>query len=988
MSQSLTNQNTNSQSMNGLITVNANTITTSSIQTDVIDITNSGTLDIIPTTSTSTTDTRLINAGWVNNRLLSFGGNYVDLTTNQTIGGTKTFSNTIVGSINGNAGSATQVYNTLVAGTDTTTYNVAFGTNLGANGNINLYQTSGLTYKPSTNLLSCLSSSTNTLSSVNTTTTNSGYYLPFILNSGSNQPINVDGSTTNTLKYNPNAQQLTCANVTGANVAMTGNITANTTIVSDDFTARTITGSNNLFNTTTTGAVKIATNLSGAGSIVIGNATTQANNTFYGASTLPPSTTNIIGGLNTVGSYFPLSVSNLNASGGYTPYTSVNFSYNGLGQVRMSDLLLNGSFFVSNPSLNSYNLRLGDSTCMANATTGSFYNMAFGVGASNALTTATDNIGLGNYTLALNQTGFCNVAIGNGALNNITTTGGNVALGYQSNTSNSSASNTIAIGIFSSATLDDAIAIGSNASASYANSVAIGLNATATADNQIQLGTSTNTVNCSSLNSPAINSSIMTTTFINSNQASNLLSTTAGLNINSNLMPNTSAFAVTPTTAPLSTIISADGTKQYFISGQNVYSASILQQQSSSIGITYQAQSTTLTLVSQKAGALCCSYDGRIVLIGRTNGSIGVSLDWGYSFTSIAVSTATTYITVAMNSTGTSMISISQVGVVYYSNNYGTTWTAGSGTVATYPIVCSAGYIGATATAIEYYVMVGAGGATPVATSIYLIAHTVGSSTSLTQLTNAGSRIWNWISFLNSTSIATSSAGGVWTTNSTTSNTGWSNPITTTGYIGATIHTSNPNVLYYLLNGTSLQTWNGVSSTVTGVTVTGVTPTFLGGGDRTGRAIGLLTSTQAVAVLNQPINYFKSQLLLSSNSLNYANLSIPYKTSQIVSAPCQLYYPLAEHYQLIPTGTIANIILPPVTADTCGVKVWFYKPNGTGNAVGYAPSIATNYIQDLGLNPPTAGAVLSSTSFAKCFLSSAIIVSGVNAYGWVCISNA
>ena len=91
MSQSLSNQNTNAQSMNGLINVNANTITTGAIVTDTIDITSFGTLDVIPTDSTSITDTRLINAGWVNRKVNE--GVYVNLTTNQTItSGIKTFN--------------------------------------------------------------------------------------------------------------------------------------------------------------------------------------------------------------------------------------------------------------------------------------------------------------------------------------------------------------------------------------------------------------------------------------------------------------------------------------------------------------------------------------------------------------------------------------------------------------------------------------------------------------------------------------------------------------------------------------------------------------------------------------------------------------------------------------------------------------------------------------------------------------------------------
>ena len=1009
MAQSLSNQNTNAQSMNGLITVNADTITTGSIQTDTIDITNSGTLDVIPTDSSSTTDTRLINAGWVNNRLLSFGGSYVDLISNQTIGGTKTFSNTINGSINGNAAtattattatSATQIYNTVVLGTDTTTYNVPFATALGANGNASLYQTNGLTYKASTNLLNCVSASTNTLSSVTTTTANTNYLLPFLQTSGSNQAIYVDGNiSSNYLRYNPSSKELQAYGIVGQNIIMNGNITANTAVVSNDFNARTITATNNLFNNTTTGAVKIATNLSGAGSVVVGNAATQANNTFYGRTTLPPSTTNVIGNVTSLGLYFPLFVSNLNASGEYTPYTSVNFSYNGQGQVRMSDLLLNGAFFVSNPSLNSYNLRLGDSTCMANATTGSFYNMAFGVGASNALTTATDNISLGNYTLALNQTGFCNVAIGNGALNHITTQGGNIALGYQSNSTNSTGNNTISIGIFTNASVDDSIAIGSSANAPYSGSVAIGLNAITTADNQIQLGTAintvncaaitTNTVNCSAITTDTANCSAITTASINSNQTSNDITTNAGLTIYSKLISNTSSFlSASLTTAPSSVCLSADGTRQYFVSGQNIYGGSILQQPSGGTsGITYQAQSTVLTGVWNGKGAISCSYDGRIVLVGRTAGSIYLSFDFGYSYSNITVTGATTSLATSMNSDGKSMIVVNQAGTVFYSNNFGTTWTSGA-SVSNYPTIISAGYTNSSSLTgdTERYVIISAGNTTPSATFVQLITHTIGGGIFLTLQTSsgAGSKIWTWGAFLNNTCIATST-DGVYITTNTSGNTGWTNPISGTGYIGATIHTNNnPNNLFYLLNSTNLQIWDGTNAPTN--STFGILPTYISGGDRTGRAISFLIGTQNGCILNQPLSNLKSQLLINNNSLNYANLVIPYKNAQILSSPCQLYFPLAENYQILISGAL-TINLPYVTAANCGVKCWFYSFTARTVVVTYAP-FTGNYLQDFNLAPLAINTNLTSNSFAKCFLSSAIISGSNVAYGWVCISNA
>ena len=619
MAQSLSNQNTNAQSMNGLITVNANTITTGAIQTDTIDITNSGTLDIVPTDSTSATDTRLINAGWVNNKIsnlsftnlkigdmyygsgftlgnsnlaispnnqalnsnttgqyniaIGYGTLYNNTTPNSNIGigtlvlqanntgdtnigigdlslynnvsginniamgynslsqnqtgsnnisfgnsansgsaGTNT-SNTVsigsnvstnkdnsivigygstnnytnssaigynittnannqfkigrsdqtvridggldvVGTIVGNINSATKIYNTVTTTADTTTYNIPFATALGANGNASLYQISGLTYKPST-------------------------------------------------------QQVTCGILSSDN------------IIGSSLTS----GTNNLFNTTTTGAVKLANNLSGAGSVVVGTSATQLNNTFYGRTTLPPPTTNVIGG-DTAASLFDyiLYATNNNFSGEFTPKTSANFKYEPFTQTfSVTKISLNTSI-LSSPASSQYNFSFGDSTTMANCASG-YWNTAIGQNALQNLSNGAGNICIGYNTGNSVIDNTDNICLGYSANSAVSTGNGNISLGAGSSTVNTSGNNNVVVGTSAQSTAglgsqssvvavgtssqvytDNGIAIGNSAivASGHTNSIAIGYNATTTASNQIQLGTSTQNVNCNTLSTSSL----------------------------------------------------------------------------------------------------------------------------------------------------------------------------------------------------------------------------------------------------------------------------------------------------------------------------------------------------------------------------------------------------------------------------------------------------------------------------------------------------
>ena len=1011
-----------------------------------LEIGTSGTLDVIPSQTTSLTSNILINAGWANTKLAvnPISGsalsqthylnlfrystanvplsNYVAYNASNNLNLRYTPSNGLLENYSLKLYGASSINDlvfwngktanlgNIAVGTLNTLLNTTTGTNnisLGAGSSQNIFTgSSNVVIGYNSNNVSTNTDTSNVVSiganSFVKTSNSIAIGNSAVVDTGHTNSCAIGNSVittaANQFKLGRSDQNV----IIDGTLTVSGEITGNTTIVSNDFNARTITGSNNLFNNTTTGAIQIATNLSGAGSVVVGNATTQANNTFYGTSILASSTTTIIGN-DTATSLFDciLYATNNNFSGAFTPKTNAFLKYEPNSQtLSTTKLLLNGTGILSSPSSTQYNFSFGDSTTMANCSSG-YWNTAIGQNSLQNLVNGAGNICLGYNTgnSVVNNTD--NIFMGYSSGSSVSTGNGNIALGAGSSTVNISGSNNVVLGTSAQSTsgigsqssvisigassqvyTDNSIAIGNSASVNsgHTNSIAIGYNSATTASNQIQLGTTQN-VNCASL----------TTGTINTNQTSNEIVTNASLTIYSKLISNTSSFlSASLATAPSSVCLSADGTRQYFVSGQFIYGGSVLQQPGGGTsGITYQAQNTSLTGVWNGKGAISCSYDGRIVLVGRTTGSIYLSFDFGYSFSNISVITGVgaTSLATSMNSDGKSMIVVNQAGTVFYSNNFGTTWTSGS-SVSNYPTIISAGYTNSSSITgdTERYVIISAGNTTPSATFIQLITHTIGGGITLTLQTSsgAGSKIWTWAAFLNNTCIATST-DGVYTTTNTSGNTGWTNPITGTGYIGATIHTNNnPNNLFYLLNSTTLQTWDG-TNTPTNSTF-GILPTYLSGGDRTGRAISFLIGTQNGCILNQPLSNLKSQLLINNNSLNYANLVIPYKNAQISSSPCQLYFPLAENYQILITGAL-TINLPYVTAANCGVKCWFYSLTARTINMIYTPATG-NYLQDFNLAPLAINANLTSSSFAKCFLSSAIISGSNVAYGWVCISNA
>lgn len=80
----------NSRSMNGLNTINANAVFTDTLEVNTLTIDTQGTA---PTRPNGDSTTNIANTQFVTNAVTTAGANYVDLTSTQTVTGAKTFSN-------------------------------------------------------------------------------------------------------------------------------------------------------------------------------------------------------------------------------------------------------------------------------------------------------------------------------------------------------------------------------------------------------------------------------------------------------------------------------------------------------------------------------------------------------------------------------------------------------------------------------------------------------------------------------------------------------------------------------------------------------------------------------------------------------------------------------------------------------------------------------------------------------------------------------
>jgi len=131
----LSNNTSNDKSMNGLVTIDANSISTDELDVDTLVVNLSATA---PTVSALSNDTNIATTAWVSNHA---GTNYMTLSTTQTALGEKTFSNAntfITGNTISNSIQSSAVGTTLNFATAQTSGILNIGTGTSRTGAINI----------------------------------------------------------------------------------------------------------------------------------------------------------------------------------------------------------------------------------------------------------------------------------------------------------------------------------------------------------------------------------------------------------------------------------------------------------------------------------------------------------------------------------------------------------------------------------------------------------------------------------------------------------------------------------------------------------------------------------------------------------------------------------------------------------------------------------------------------------------------------------
>ena len=127
----LSNNTTNDKSMNGLVTIDANSISTDELDVDTLVVNLSGTA---PTVSALSNDTNIATTAWVTNHT---SANYVTISGIQTVTGEKTFSNAntfISGNLITNSIQSSNPINSMNIGTTLTTGDINLGSSALATG--------------------------------------------------------------------------------------------------------------------------------------------------------------------------------------------------------------------------------------------------------------------------------------------------------------------------------------------------------------------------------------------------------------------------------------------------------------------------------------------------------------------------------------------------------------------------------------------------------------------------------------------------------------------------------------------------------------------------------------------------------------------------------------------------------------------------------------------------------------------------------------
>lgn len=454
--------------------------------TDVISVKTSGKL----TTGTIT----LPNTDGTNGQVLSTNGNgivswvtpstassstFVDLSTNQSISGNKTFNNTISlrsgDSQNATLGTrgfvdnlffgqANFVYAPSIGRNNTVMGTFAFTSSSGSNNtvmgkdamrqgiNSSGNDNTALGFRALTN---AQDGSFNTAVGVSTMESGVGSYNTAL---GNRAGASVSTGTKNTLLgSNSNVSVGTLNNATaigyGAVVSSSNTIQlGNTDVTSVKTSGKLTTGAITLPNEDGTNGQVLSTNGSGLVSWV--TPSTASSSTFVDLTS-----TQEIAGAKTFSSDIVINELNIGKGGGNIVSNSVF-----------------GKYSLIQNTTGDINTAVGMSSLGSN-TTGRG-NSGFGYLSLYNNTTGSQNTGIGVAALEKNTTGFSNLGLGFRALGENINGSENISIGHNSGINNVSGSNNIFIGS------------GANASGNFNNSIAIGTNALTTESNSIQLGNS------------------------------------------------------------------------------------------------------------------------------------------------------------------------------------------------------------------------------------------------------------------------------------------------------------------------------------------------------------------------------------------------------------------------------------------------------------------------------------------------------------------
>jgi hypothetical protein len=280
----LSNNTTNDKSMNGLVTIDANSISTDELDVDTLVVNLSGTA---PTVSALSNDTNIATTAWVTNHA---SATYVTLGTTQTVTGQKTFSNANT-FITGNT-----VTNDIVSALPTSNINI--GSAL-TTGDVNIGSSAGAT-GVALNWGGASNSGNLSFTGGSFTLTSSGIYTQrcgptfgmTIADTQTSGNLNIGTSATRTGAINigtgatTTSTAISIGNQTGAFGSCDIGTTTITVGKSNTATNNIQTSTNgtlNLKTTSTGGTVNLGTGMT-SGNIFIGGGASSATNILIGSS--------------------------------------------------------------------------------------------------------------------------------------------------------------------------------------------------------------------------------------------------------------------------------------------------------------------------------------------------------------------------------------------------------------------------------------------------------------------------------------------------------------------------------------------------------------------------------------------------------------------------------------------------------------------------------------------------------------------------------